>query len=83
MVARGSRRSGVRGRPPRRQPALGCIAFSDHRSLPTLPVVDLRRRGLLPRIGLGWRRLRAAWADPGVRQVLMLMLPALLGDAAI
>ncbi|QTD47049.1 murein biosynthesis integral membrane protein MurJ [Ottowia testudinis] len=39
----------------------------------------LRRLGLLPRIGLTWRRLRAAWADPGVRQVLTLMLPALLG----
>jgi putative peptidoglycan lipid II flippase len=39
----------------------------------------LRRRALLPRIGLGWRRLRAAWGDAGVRQVLTLMLPALLG----
>jgi putative peptidoglycan lipid II flippase len=42
-------------------------------------VPALRRLGLLPRIGLGWARLRAAWADPGVRQVLTLMLPALLG----
>ena len=39
----------------------------------------LRRRGLLPRISLAWGRVRAAWADPGVRQVLTLMLPALLG----
>jgi putative peptidoglycan lipid II flippase len=42
-------------------------------------VPALRRRGLLPRVGLGWRRARAAWADAGVRQVLRLMLPALLG----
>ena len=39
----------------------------------------LHRRGLLPRIGLTWGRLRAAFADAGVRQVLTLMLPALLG----
>ena len=42
-------------------------------------VPALRRLGLLPRIGLTWGRVRAAWADPGVRQVLTLMLPALLG----
>ena len=39
----------------------------------------LRRLGLLPRIGLSWPRMRAAWGDAGVRQVLRLMLPALLG----
>ena len=39
----------------------------------------LRRLGLLPRIGLGWRSLRAAWADPGMRGVARMMLPALLG----
>ena len=42
-------------------------------------VPALRRRGLLPRIGLGLGRVRAAWGDAGVRQVLTLMLPALLG----
>lgn len=42
-------------------------------------VPALRRLGLLPRIALSWQRLRAAWADAGVRQVLSLMLPALLG----
>ncbi|RRD58543.1 murein biosynthesis integral membrane protein MurJ [Comamonadaceae bacterium OH2545_COT-014] len=42
-------------------------------------VPALRRLGLLPRIGLGWGRMRAAWRDAGVRQVLSLMLPALLG----
>jgi putative peptidoglycan lipid II flippase len=35
--------------------------------------------GVLPRIRLGWRRLRTAWHDAGVQQVLKLMLPALLG----
>ena len=42
-------------------------------------VPALARLGLLPRIGLGWQRIRAAWRDAGVRQVLGLMLPALLG----
>ncbi|MFD1710909.1 murein biosynthesis integral membrane protein MurJ [Ottowia sp. GY511] len=42
-------------------------------------VPALKRLGLLPRIGVGWSRVRTAWADPGVRQVLTLMLPALLG----
>jgi putative peptidoglycan lipid II flippase len=39
----------------------------------------LARMGLLPRIGLGWRAIRTAWADPGVRKVLSLMGPILLG----
>lgn len=39
----------------------------------------LARLGLLPRIGLGWRSIRAAWSDPGVRQILGMMAPALLG----
>jgi len=39
----------------------------------------LHRLGLLPRIGLGWSRLRAAWNDPGTRQVARMMGPALLG----
>lgn len=42
-------------------------------------VPALRRLGLLPRIGLGWAALRAAWRDPGVRHIAGLMLPALLG----
>ncbi|MDO5624554.1 MAG: murein biosynthesis integral membrane protein MurJ [Pseudomonadota bacterium] len=42
-------------------------------------VPALKRLGLLPRIGLGLRRVRDAWRDAGVRQVLTLMLPALLG----
>lgn len=36
----------------------------------------LRKIAMLPRISLDWR---AAWADPGVRRVLTLMGPALLG----
>ena len=39
----------------------------------------LARLGLLPRIGLGWTALRRAWADPGMRTVARMMLPALLG----
>jgi putative peptidoglycan lipid II flippase len=39
----------------------------------------LRRLGLLPRIGLGWTRLRAAWLDPGTRKVARMMVPALVG----
>ncbi len=39
----------------------------------------LARMGLLPRIGVTWRAIRAAWADPGVRKVLSLMGPILLG----
>ena len=42
-----------------------------------LPV--LGRLGLLPRIGLSFARLRAAWADPATRRVGQLMVPALLG----
>jgi len=42
-------------------------------------IPTLHRLGLLPRIGLGWSRLRAAWADPGTRQVARMMGPALLG----
>jgi putative peptidoglycan lipid II flippase len=39
----------------------------------------LRRTGYLPRIGLGLGRLRAAWREPGTRQVARMMAPALLG----
>lgn len=39
----------------------------------------LRRLGLLPRIGLSWAAVRAAWAAPGVRRVLALMGPMVLG----
>jgi putative peptidoglycan lipid II flippase len=39
----------------------------------------LHRIGMLPRIGVRWRALRAAWADPGTRKIVKLMLPALIG----
>ena len=39
----------------------------------------LARLGLLPRIGVSWRAVRDAWAEPGVRRVLTLMGPAVLG----
>jgi putative peptidoglycan lipid II flippase len=39
----------------------------------------LARLGLLPRIGVTWSRVRAAWSDPGTRHVARMMAPALLG----
>jgi putative peptidoglycan lipid II flippase len=39
----------------------------------------LKRMRLLPRIGLSFQDLRAAWTDAGTRRVLTLMAPALLG----
>ena len=42
-------------------------------------VPALARLGLMPRIGLTWRSVREAWAEPGVRRVLVLMGPILLG----
>ena len=42
-------------------------------------VPALMRLGLLPRIGVTWATVRDAWADPGVRRVLLLMGPAVLG----
>jgi putative peptidoglycan lipid II flippase len=42
-------------------------------------VPTLVRLGLMPRIGVTWSAVRAAWAEPGVRRVLTLMGPILLG----
>lgn len=39
----------------------------------------LRKLGLLPRIALRPKAIAAAWQDSGVRRILSLMLPALLG----
>lgn len=44
-----------------------------------IQIPALRRLGLLPRIGLQWSALREASRDPGVRRVLKLMAPILLG----
>ncbi len=42
-------------------------------------VPALLRLGLLPKIGLSWTLIRAAWADPATRKIAKLMVPALLG----
>ena len=42
-------------------------------------VPALRRLGLLPRVGLSWALVRAAWADPATKNIAKLMVPALLG----
>ena len=39
----------------------------------------LRRLGLLPRLGLSVRAIRAAWGNEATRRILRLMAPALLG----
>ncbi len=44
-----------------------------------LQIPVLARLGLLPRIGITWTRVRAAWSDPGTRHVARMMAPALLG----
>ena len=44
-----------------------------------LQLPALRAIGMLPRVGWRWRALRAAWADPGTRNVTKLMFAALLG----
>lgn len=42
-------------------------------------LLALKQLGLAPHIGLRWRELRAAWADPGTKNIIKLMGPALLG----
>ncbi len=42
-------------------------------------VPALARLGMLPRIALGWARIRAAWQHEGVRRIMRNMGPALLG----
>jgi putative peptidoglycan lipid II flippase len=39
----------------------------------------LKQLGLTPRIGMSWQAMRSAWADPGTKNILKLMGPALLG----
>lgn len=39
----------------------------------------LKKLGLMPRIGMTPAAIRAAWSDGGVRRILTLMAPALLG----
>ena len=45
----------------------------------TIQIPALRTLGLMPRIGASFKALGDAWRDPTTRQVLKLMLPALLG----
>ena len=45
----------------------------------SLQIPALHRLGLLPSIGLTWRRLQVAWVDPATRQIAKLMGPALFG----
>lgn len=42
-------------------------------------LLALKKLGLTPHIGLRWAELRTAWADPGTKNILKLMGPALLG----
>jgi putative peptidoglycan lipid II flippase len=44
-----------------------------------IQVPALARIHGVPRIGLTWRAIRAAWAHPGVSRVLQQMAPAMLG----
>ena len=39
----------------------------------------LRQMGLMPRLAWRWAAIRAAWQDPGTKNVAKLMVPALLG----
>ena len=39
----------------------------------------LQRRGLAPKVRLGWAAARAAYAQPATKKIASLMLPALLG----
>ncbi|MFZ3126924.1 MAG: murein biosynthesis integral membrane protein MurJ [Rhodoferax sp.] len=45
----------------------------------TVQFVALRKMGMMPHLGWRWSDLRAAWVDPGTRNVATLMGPALLG----
>lgn len=56
--------------------ALGWAVFIGGLLQLGLQLPALRQINMLPRIGFNYR---AAWADPGVRRILKLMAPALLG----
>jgi putative peptidoglycan lipid II flippase len=57
--------------------AAGVMAGGLLQLLVQLPA--LRRIGMVPRIGLGWHAMKAAWHDPAMRGVARTMAPALLG----
>jgi len=56
--------------------ALGWAVFLGGALQLAIQIPALRRIAMLPRPSLNWR---AAWQDPGVRRILTLMGPALLG----
>jgi putative peptidoglycan lipid II flippase len=45
----------------------------------TLQCLALRRLGLFPHVGLGWRTVCDAWSANGPQRIVRLMAPALLG----
>jgi putative peptidoglycan lipid II flippase len=45
----------------------------------TVQLIALKQLGLTPRIGMSWKAIRSAWGDPGTKNILKLMGPALLG----
>ena len=44
-----------------------------------IQIPALRQLGLLPRVSVSPKQIRAAWQDPGTRKILAMMGPALLG----
>ena len=56
--------------------ALGWAVFLGGALQLAIQIPALKRIAMLPRPSLNWR---AAWADPGVRRILKLMGPALIG----
>ncbi len=70
-------RLAARGIEPIYALAVGVMAGGVLQALVQIPA--LTALGCLPRIGLLPGRVRAAWHHPGVRQVLRLMAPAILG----
>jgi putative peptidoglycan lipid II flippase len=57
--------------------AAGVMAGGVLQLLVQFPV--LKRLGLMPHIRVRWSGVRDAWNDPGVRHVMSMMAPALLG----
>lgn len=56
--------------------ALGWAVFLGGALQLAIQIPALRRISMLPRLSFNWR---AAWADPGVRRILTLMGPAVIG----
>jgi putative peptidoglycan lipid II flippase len=56
--------------------ALGWAVFLGGALQLAIQIPALRKISMLPRLSINWR---AAWADPGVRRILTLMGPAVIG----